>query len=480
MNIVLIGDRSRSRNWEHALITRLLQAEHKVCLRDGATSKSGVEDRLDVILGLEQRRFGVSLASRVDPLVADAPSGTPDLVIDLTGNAVPQEAPVLTIAFSGQASFAAGMAEMLASGTLPELVTKLDGEPVGIARPMLGDRLWLSRAGTDILAGALSLIEQGVVRFGAGALRPLAERVSAAAPRRHLLRHYVPFFVAGMAQRAMKKLKRGRPFYWQVAYRRVEGPGIAETGRLDGAPFTTLPDDGERFYADPFVVARNGQHFLFVEEYPYAGGKGIISVSELGADGRFGVPRAVLEEPYHLSYPQVFEDSGEIYMLPESGGAGRLVLYRAEQFPDRWAIDTVLIEGKDINDATLLVRDGRYWLFCTERRGVGSASDTMCVYGADSLRGPWLPHKLNPIAIDRAGARPGGAFIGQGDDLTLPVQDGTHAYGGGLGLMTLTRLDDEDVEFGPVRAVAMGAAWARGGIHTLNRAGAIEVVDSAG
>ncbi|TIP76798.1 MAG: hypothetical protein E5X58_45090, partial [Mesorhizobium sp.] len=108
-------------------------------------------------------------------------------------------------------------------------------------------------------------------------------------------------------------------------------------------------------------------------------GRGVISVAELGDDGSFGVPRVVLEETHHLSYPQVFAHAGEIFMIPESAAARELVLYRAAQFPDRWVRDTVLLTDKDFNDATLLESAGRFWLLGTERFGYGSASDTMAV-----------------------------------------------------------------------------------------------------
>ena len=67
-----------------------------------------------------------------------------------------------------------------------------------------------------------------------------------------------------------------------------------------------------------------------------------------------------------------------------------------------------------------------------------------------------------------------------GEQPVLPVQDGRGGYGNGLGLMTLARLDDAGVRFERPRPVKAGAAWPGRGIHTLNRAGQIEVVDSVG
>ncbi|HEV2505040.1 MAG TPA: hypothetical protein VGV39_18330 [Mesorhizobium sp.] len=435
---------------------------------------------LDTVLALESCRCGSSLATRAKPLPS-IDHGTPDLVIDLTARATGQAAPILTLEFCGESTLPAGVTALLAGDRSPELAARLDGVAVARARPMLSDKFWLSRTCNDLLAGAISLIVQSVARFFAGKIEPIAEGTRPRRKNGSFIRYAVPYFFKGAVNRAVQKIQqRRRPFYWQVAYRLIDGPGIAEAGKLDGSPFSVLPDDGERFYADPFVFEHEGRHFLFVEEFPYATGRGVVSVAELGDDGTFGVPRIVLEEKHHLSYPQVFARDGEIFMIPESGSAREVVLYRAVQFPDRWVRDTVLMKDSDFNDATLLEANGRFWLLGTERYGFGSASDTLAIYSAPSLRGPWAAHALNPIAVDHSAARPGGAIFRHGAKLVLPVQDGSRAYGGGLGLMNLDQLDDSDVRFSPPRPICPGPAWARAGIHTLNRAGRVEVVDSAG
>lgn len=458
---------------------RLGAAGHVVSVCHAPTAASTAHG-LDAVLAIESRRFGPSLASPCEPPPA-IDRGPPDLVIDLTARAARQGAPVLKLDFCDHDTFPAGVTAMVASGHLPDLGARLDGVVVARARPMLTDRLWLSRSCNDLLAGAISLVMQSVARFFAGKLVPIVDSTAPTPKSGGFVRHYLPFFCRALVSRAVQKIKRGRrSFYWQVAYRLIDGPGVAETGQLDGVSFTVLADDGQRFYADPFVFERDGRHYLFVEEFPYARGRGVISVAELGEDGSFGIPKVVLEEAHHLSYPQVFAHDGEIFMIPESASARELVLYRAARFPDRWVRDTVLMADRDFNDATLLVSAGRFWLVGTERYGHGSASDTMAVYHASSLRGPWVAHALDPIQIDHSATRPGGAFIHQGDALVLPVQNGSRAYGGGLGLMRLDQLDDADVRFSPPRPVRPGPAWVRAGIHTLNRAGRVEVVDSTG
>lgn len=476
MQILIVQYSDTVRRWQLELLRRLESAGHTI--RISQAGRAPEERSLGVVLAIESRRPASLLSPR--PAPAERP-GNADLVIDLTGAVARGAAPILTLSFSGQMRLSAGLAQMIGRQELPEIVAWLDGVAVGRARPMIGDRVWLTHGASDLLAGAIGLVGQCLARFTAGQLTPLPEPIRL--PRQRsgadLLLRYLPNLVAGLVSRRIHRL-RNRPFYWQTAYRRLDGEGVAEHGTLSGSPFALLPDDGKRFFADPFVIAYEGRTFLFVEEFPYELARGVISVAELSADGRFDMPKQVLVEPHHLSYPQVFALGGEVWMIPETSSTRQVVLYRAESFPTRWVRHATLIADREISDATLLERDGRFWLFGTERHSHGNTSDTMVVFSADRLDGPWLPHPMNPVLIDRSAARPGGAFVQQGDKLFLPVQDGSRAYGGGLGLAELVELNRHSVRFSPPRPVRPGQAWDRKGIHTLNRAGGIEVIDSAG
>ncbi|SMF58911.1 hypothetical protein SAMN02982989_0858 [Xaviernesmea oryzae] len=474
--ILIATFKERARRWEHELGARLRSLGHDVYFEQ-------VEGRppmpfLDAVLALEARRGGPSSASLTSPPPADHLPDTLDLLIDLTGKASPRGLPLLTIDINGCPYLPEAFPLLRSGSGLVDITARLDGKPIGCAFPMISDKAWLARDANEVLAAAQSLIVHVIARFEAGRLEAVRAAQVERAPR-FLAPGYIERLVISLGGRALRKLRPGhREFSWQTAYRFIDGPGIAEDKTIAGPPFTVLADDGQRFYADPFPMEHGGRHYLFVEEYPYARGRGIISVAELDEDGKFGRPRPVLEEPYHLSYPNVFAREGSIFMIPESGSAGQVVLYRAQSFPDRWVRDTVLIEGRNFNDATLLEHQGRLWMFGTERFGSGSASDTMMIYSADNLRGPWEPHPLNPIVIDRAGARPGGNIIYMAGKIFLPVQDGTEFYGGGLGLREIVRLDASDVQLGPVLPIRESISQTRARIHTLNRAGRLEVIDS--
>jgi hypothetical protein len=190
--------------------------------------------------------------------------------------------------------------------------------------------------------------------------------------------------------------------------------------------------------------------------------------------------RPVLEEPWHLSYPFLIEHGGEIFMIPESSANRTVTLYRAVDFPRRWVREANLLEGIEASDATIVRHAGRCWMFATTRDGAGSHSDTLSIFMAEDLFGPWRPHPGNPILVDAGSARPAGNVVERRGRLWRPVQDCRGGYGAALGLAEIVRLDEED--FGQIvrRVLRPGEHWPGRKLHTLNRAGSLETIDGSG
>jgi hypothetical protein len=460
----------RARRWHQLLVDRLIAAGFDVSV--ATVHGGGWPLAMDLALSLER-----SILRR--PNALSAPTAIEgrsvphdvDLRIDLADTLNPAVSPTLRIAFDTQSDAAAMTA--LAVGRIPNIEVLLDGQVFERGAPMVDNRVFTAAGSDDVFARAITLMLKAATSWAVGDRETIPRGTPPRRPASFTagyLRSSVPRIAREVVRRA-----RYRFAHWRVGYRFTDGPGVAETGAL-GSGWSVLPDDGSHFYADPFPFEHEGTHYIFVEDYPHATGKAVIAVATIGADGVAGAPVPVLEEPHHLSYPQVFRHGGHLWMLPESSQSGKLTLYRAEQFPDRWTPAAELLTG-EISDATLLEHDGKHWLFATSRDGLGSTSDTLVVFHAPSLTGPWTPHAQNPILIDRRRSRPGGAFVQVGHELVLPIQDGTTGYGGGLGLSRLLRLDERAVELSDPEPIATAGDFPYPKIHTLNRIGRLEVID---
>jgi hypothetical protein len=236
----------------------------------------------------------------------------------------------------------------------------------------------------------------------------------------------------------------------------------------------------DRFWADPFVIERAGRWFIFVEDYRYVDKRGRISVIEMDAKGNWTPARVVLEQPYHLSYPFLFEHAGKLYMIPETVSNHSIEAYRCVEFPDRWEFVSTLMEDVDAVDTTLLERNGKWWLFANQVESPGaSLMDELFVYSSDNPLGhDWTPHPANPVLSDVRSSRPAGRFFERDGRLFRPSQDSSRLYGYALSLNHVTALDEHRFEEEPWSRIEPNWHPRVMGVHTLNFAGRLTVVDA--
>lgn len=272
--------------------------------------------------------------------------------------------------------------------------------------------------------------------------------------------------------------------FWQVGLLRQSLGGLL-TNRPDQAALDRiawLPDPGPwRYLADPFGLRRNGRVHVFVEAYDYRSRHGVIEHHELDADLNWQGKSTVLSRPFHLSYPFVFEHLGEVFMIPEAHRAGEITLYRATEFPSRWARETTLLPATLGAEASVVRLAGRWWMFYTVVGRNRRDQRELHVASADQLTGPWRAHPLNPVLNDPRGARPGGTpFVTPAGHVILPVQDCSESYGGAARFLSFTTLSPDRVaceHVGPRITGSWFSSTHVDGCHTLSQCGDLTLFD---
>jgi hypothetical protein len=275
---------------------------------------------------------------------------------------------------------------------------------------------------------------------------------------------------ARIACRAVQKLLFADQ--WFLAFQFTTGDAVGNM-----RDFVKLMPPRDRFWADPFPIERDGRHFIFFEELMFATGKGHISMIEVGRDGRHSAPVRIIERDYHLSYPFLFEFEGQLYMIPETGQNRTVELYRCVAFPGEWRLEKVLLRNVQAVDATLLHSGGRWWMFANVGVEGTETSDDLHLFNAASPLGEWTPHRGNPLTSDVRRGRPAGAVYASGRELYRPAQIGAPLYGSGISINRIERLSAEEYVEHEVARIVPEQGGTLLGIHTLNRAGELTVVD---
>ena len=233
------------------------------------------------------------------------------------------------------------------------------------------------------------------------------------------------------------------------------------------------------FWADPFIVDEKDKSYLFFEELDYSTYKGYLKVCEY-ENGNFKEPKMVLEEDYHLSYPNVFKVSDKYYMVPESSENRTIDLYESVGFPTKWKKVRTLIDDISAVDATFLYRDKKWWMFVSviEKEGF-STDDELCIYYSDDiLTGEWTPHVQNPVVCDVTCSRPAGNLIEKNGKLYRPAQDCSGMYGRKMVINEIDILNEHEYKEHVVSEINSDFAEDLTGIHTLNSSKKLTVIDA--
>lgn len=204
----------------------------------------------------------------------------------------------------------------------------------------------------------------------------------------------------------------------------------------------------DRFWADPCVVYKNERYFVFFEELMYksANSKGHLCVMEIDKKGVSSPPTIILKQPYHLSYPFVFEHDGEYYMIPESEEDSTIQLYMAVNFPYEWKFLMNLMEDVKAVDTTLFIKDNKFWLFTNIREISGASySEELFLFSSDHLLSKtWQRHPCNPVVSDVKSARPAGRLFYHKEKLYRPSQDCSFRYGYSTVINEVLVLDEKN------------------------------------
>ena len=159
-------------------------------------------------------------------------------------------------------------------------------------------------------------------------------------------------------------------------------------------------------------------------------------------------------------------------MVPESYQAKEVRLYRAVDFPDRWEPAAVLLRGDYLVDSSPFQHEGRWWMF-VDASSPGPTHDTLRLFVADDVFGPWREHPASPlIQRDPTRARPAGRVVIDDGRIIRPAQNWRRTTGRRCGAFEVVELSpdryaEREVEQSPLLK-GSGQGWNSHGMHHLD------------
>ncbi len=258
---------------------------------------------------------------------------------------------------------------------------------------------------------------------------------------------------------------------WSIGIYTGDSPlSIAPTTEVTNPVLTArdVTDVRAEGVADPFMIRQNGKWHMFFEVIHHDSHHGDIGLATSDDGLKWQYEQIVLSEPFHLSYPCVFECNNEFYMIPETSWEDSVRLYKARKFPYEWTLKKVLINISGVTDATPFYFDNRWWLFTSV-----TSHDVLQLFFSKHLTGPWQEHPCSPIVKGNCrSARPGGRLLVLDGQIIRFAQDDYPSYGTALRafeILELSRTAYREREVTPSPLLrGTGTGWNRSGMHHVD------------
>ena len=238
----------------------------------------------------------------------------------------------------------------------------------------------------------------------------------------------------------MAKLLSPKIARWSVAY------GRHENFSKSLWRYNEIQNPKGRFLADPFIIEHCNETFIFVEDFFFEDQKGRISAVKL-TEENYDFLDIVLEEDFHLSFPFVFKEGDDIYMIPESSANLDIRLYKSVNFPFEWEFQHKLMNDVDAADTMVFKVDGTWFMLTNicSARIQDHQSELHIFYSKDLQSENWIEIKSgNPVSFDPLRGRNGG-FFEHNEKLYRVNQAHGHAhYGQGFRLNEIVKISSEE------------------------------------
>lgn len=228
---------------------------------------------------------------------------------------------------------------------------------------------------------------------------------------------------------------------WNIGYVDISKSKFIKQKEL-GAVKWLLEEESD-YSADPFVVTIKGKTYVYYEFLNMWKGRGQINRIENFDFSTKNMVRKFAEVKFHISYPYIFKDGDGIYLLPETGEANEVTLYKIDA-EDEDNIQTVrtLVSGAHFLDSSIVKFNQKYWLFTSKKSEPGS----LFIFHANSLENEFVPHMLNPILTDLKSYRSAGQMFVENGALYRPTQNLQQSYGGSIVINKINTLSETTYE----------------------------------
>ena len=232
------------------------------------------------------------------------------------------------------------------------------------------------------------------------------------------------------------------------------------------------------FNADPFGFKVNDKEYVIFEEYSQILKRGRIAIAEIN-NNKLINKKIILDNKKHLSYPFIFMENDEIFVICESYKSKKLDLYKLDKSNLSLQKIREIFSYQEAIDPTIIKFNNKYWLFYSKKE---KSEEELYLAFANSLHDNFIQHPKNPIKSCKASARSAGTPFVTDNQIYRPAQNCQKFYGEKITINKINILNENDFNeeicyeiLPPKNAVDNQSSFIA--IHTISKLGDVTLID---
>ena len=194
------------------------------------------------------------------------------------------------------------------------------------------------------------------------------------------------------------------------------------------------------FNADPFGFKIDNKKYIIFEEYSQIVKRGRIAIAEISKDKLIN-KKIVLDDKKHLSYPFIFVENDEIFVICEAYKSKKLTLYKINKTNLSLQKIREIFSNHEAIDPTIVKFEEKYWLFYSKKE---KPEENLYLAYANSLNEDFIQHPKNPIKSCKASARSGGTPFILNNEIYRPAQNCQKFYGEKIVINKINILNEKE------------------------------------
>jgi len=179
---------------------------------------------------------------------------------------------------------------------------------------------------------------------------------------------------------------------WNIGYIRANWKNDFDINKIK-----KIPNQKNRWFADPFVVKHSKFHYIFFEDYSLKNKKGSISCIKIDKKNKTKYYKEIIKENFHLSFPFIFKFNKNFFMTPESSENNSIRLYKCIKFPNKWKFFKKIVTGINCVDPVIFKWKNKWVLIVSKGKNEFLYNKLYVYTSKNPLSSSWDPLDINPV-----------------------------------------------------------------------------------